>query len=199
MNIGIDVDGVLTDIHSFNLRHAPIFFKSNYNREVVDENQYDIRDIFECAGDEYESYWREHLLKYVTSEPARVGAKEVIRKLRKDGHSIFIISKRVFTYRNDFLGMLMRFIMRNWLWRYKIYHEEIVFCDVEVPDSKRSACLNKKIDVMVDDESVNIEVVAPITNVICYDTSYNRDCEGENIMRARNWDEVYELIKELSL
>jgi len=91
----------------------------------------------------------------------------------------------------------MRIIVRNWLWRNGIRHNEVVFCDNDVPDSKRTACLEKSIDVMIDDEPVNIEAIAPIANVICFDTSYNRECAGMNILRAHDWDEVYSLIKEL--
>jgi len=198
MNIGIDVDGVLTDIHNFNLRHAPPYFKENYNRNVVDENCYDIRDMFKCPDDEFEAYWKEYLLKYVTTEPARSGVKETIRKLREDGHNIFIITKRVFTCSNGFLGKLMRFILRNWLWFYKVYHDEIVFCDNDIPDSKKDACIAKHIDLMVDDEPVNINTIAPVTKVICFDTSYNHDCDGKNIIRAYNWEDVYKIIKDTS-
>ena len=195
MNIGIDVDGVLTDIQGFNKRHAPPFFKKRYNRDVVDEKPYDIQDIFKCTDEEYKAYWTKYLLRYAITEPARKGAKQVIRALHKDGHDIYIISKRVFTCRDDFLGKLMRFIMKNWLWRNGIKHNEVVFCDNDVPDSKGAACLEKKIDVMIDDERVNIEAIAPIAKVICFDTSYNRDCEGENIIRAHDWDEIYSLIE----
>jgi len=193
MNIGIDVDGVLTDIQGFNRKHAPQFFRKKFNREVVDENPYDIRDVFKCSEDEYQAYWKKHLLKYATLEPARKGAKKTVRELRKDGHKIFIISKRVFTCRDDFMGKLMRFLMRNWLWRNGIKYDEIVFCDNDVPDSKRTACLEKQIDIMIDDEPVNIEAIAPIAKVICFDTSYNRECDGEGIVRASSWGEVHEI------
>jgi len=76
MNIGIDIDGVLTDIHEFNLRHAPPFFKRKYDREVVNEEPYDIRDIFNCPDKEWIAYWKRYLLKYATAEPARAGARE---------------------------------------------------------------------------------------------------------------------------
>ena len=197
MNIGVDVDGVLTDIQGFNRKHAPPFFKKEFNRDVVDENPYDIRDIFKCPKEEYKAYWEKYLLKYAIFEPSRKGARKTIRKLRKDGHIIFIISKRVFTTHNDFRGKLMRFLMRNWLWRNGIRYDEIVFCDNDVPDSKRTACLENKIDVMIDDEPINIEAIAPIAKVICFDASYNRGCEGGNIIRAKNWNEVYELIRNL--
>ncbi|MDR2569495.1 MAG: hypothetical protein LBD23_04235 [Oscillospiraceae bacterium] len=198
MNIGIDVDGVLTDIQGFNRRHAPRFFKHEFNREVVDESPYDIRDIFKCTEDEYMAYWKKHLLRYVITEPARKGAKKLIRQLHKDGHKVFIISKRVFTCHDNVLGKLMRFLMKNWLWRNGIKYDEIVFCDNDIAHSKRTACLEKSIDIMIDDEPVNIEAIAPIAKVICWDANYNRNCEGENIMRAHNWDEVFTRIKELS-
>ena len=198
MNIGIDLDGVLTDIHGFNRRHAPPFFKKKYNRDVVDENPYDIQEIFKCPENEFIAYWKKHLLRYAITEPARKGAKNVIRNLRKGGHDIYIISKRVFTCRDDFLGKLMRFLVRNWLWRNGIRHNEIVFCDNDIPDSKGTACFDKEIDVMIDDEQVNIEAIAPIAKVICFDTSYNRKCEGENILRAHSWHEVYSLIEKLA-
>jgi hypothetical protein len=199
MNIGIDIDGVLTNIQGFNLKHAPRYFKRMFNREVVDESPYDIRDVFNCTEEEYKAYWKKYLLKYVTLEPARKGARKTVRKLRKDGHQIYIISKRVFTCRDDFLGKIMRFIVHNWLWRNGIRYDEIVFCDNDIPDSKGTACLDKNIDAMVDDEPVNIEAIAPIAKVICFDAPYNSDCSGENISRVHNWDEVYALIEELRL
>jgi uncharacterized HAD superfamily protein len=188
---------VLTDIQDFNLRHAPPFFKRKFKREVIDENPYDIHDIFNCLEDEYRAYWKRYLFIYAVFEPARKGAKEFTYKLRNDGHKVYIITKRVFTCKDSLLGKLMRCIVWGWLCRNGIWHDEIVFCDNDVPDSKRVACLEKQIDVMIDDEPVNIEAIAPIAKVICFDASYNRDCESENIMRARNWDESYSIIIEM--
>ena len=91
----------------------------------------------------------------------------------------------------------MRFIMRFFVWRNGIKCAEIVFCDNDVPDSKRAACLERRIDLMIDDESVNINAIAPIAKVICFDASYNRDCSGTSISRAHDWDEVYSIIKQM--
>ena len=195
MNIGIDLDGVLTDIQGFNHKYAPSFFQKMFNKEAVDENPYDIRDIFNCSESEYREYWKKHIVKYVVFEPARKGAKIFTRYLHTDGHKIYIITKRVFTCRDTFGGRVMRIVVKNWLWRNRVRYDEVVFCDNDVPDSKRIACLENKIDVMVDDEEVNINAIAPIAKVICYDTSYNRDCEGENIFRAENFKDAYKLIQ----
>jgi len=196
MNIGIDIDGVLTDIHEFNLRHAPPFFKKKYDREVVDEAPYDIRDIFKCPDKEWLAYWRRYLLKYATVEPARQGAKDFTEKLRSDGHEVIIITKRVFTAKRGVLGKIMRTLVRNWLRRNGIWHREAIFCAHDVTDIKKTICLEKNIKILIDDEPTNIEVVASVAKVICFDTSYNRDCEGENIFRATNFEEAYALITQ---
>jgi uncharacterized HAD superfamily protein len=81
MNIGIDIDGVLTDMQGFHLRHAPRFFKKKFNRDIVDEMPYDIRDMFQCSEEERYAYWKKYLFRYATFEPARKGTKEVTRKL----------------------------------------------------------------------------------------------------------------------
>lgn len=198
MNIGIDLDGVLTDIQSFNRRHAPQFFKKKFGREVADPNPYDIRDIFACPEHEYKAYWKRYLFQYAIFEPVRSGAKAFTRKLQEDGHSVFVISKRVFTCQKNLMGWLMRTLFRIWLRRNGISHNEIAFCDNDVPDSKHAACLEKHIDVMIDDEGVNIRAIAPIAKVICFDATYNRDCEGENIYRAQTWDEAYDLISKMT-
>ena len=194
MNIGIDIDGVLTDIHGFNLKHAPPFFKKKYNLDVVDETPWDIRDIFRCGDKEALAYWKKYALKYAISEPARKGAKEFSHKLRKEGHSIYIISKRALSCRKDILGVLMRTLVRNWLWRNRISFHEILFCDSNIEFSKRIACISRKIDVMIEDEISNINSFSTIVKVICFDTLYNRSCAGEKISRAMDFDEAYEII-----
>ena len=197
MNIGLDIDGVLTDIHGFNLRHAPLYFRRKFGREVIDEDENDIRDIFKCPDNEWMSYWRRFLIKYVTLEPSRKGAETFTRKLQEDGHRVFIISKRVFAYRQDLMGLLMRGIVRNWLWRNGIVYNELIFCDAEIPDSKKPVCLDKSIDVMIDDEPLNINFIVSVAKAICFETSYNLECSGENIFRAKDYNEAYNFICNL--
>ena len=199
MNIGVDMDGVLTDMQGFNRKHAPCYFKKKFNRDVTDPESYDIREMFTCTDKEFLAYWRRHLFRYAITEPAREDARNVNAKLRQEGHSIFIISKRVFANRKSLMGRLMRLVVRNWLWRNGILYDEIVFCDNDIHDSKQGVCLDKRIDVMIDDEAVNINAIAQVARVICFGTCYNRDCEGENITRAHGWDEVYGLISEMDV
>jgi uncharacterized HAD superfamily protein len=63
-----------------------------------------------------------------------------------------------------------------------------------VPDIKKTVCIEKHVEVLIDDEPENINSVAGIAMVICFDTSYNRECGGENIFRVRSFEEAYNLI-----
>jgi len=199
LNIGVDMDGVLTDMQEFNRRHAPKYFKKKFDKDVIDIESYDIREMFECTEKEFLTYWKSHLFRYAITEPAREDAKRIVAKLRAEGHGIFIISKRVFANRKSFMGRFMRTVVKNWLWRNGIQYDEIVYCDNDIHDSKQAVCMEKNIEVMIDDEAVNINAIAPVARVICFGTSYNRDCEGENITRAHGWDEIYSLINNMEM
>ncbi|MDR3150043.1 MAG: hypothetical protein LBT88_08580 [Oscillospiraceae bacterium] len=189
MNIGIDLDGVLTNISGF----------YRFNRELRHSELNDTRDIFHCSDELLRARWKRYLLKYSTIQPARTGARELLRKLKKDGHKVFIITKRVYTCRGGLKGRIMRLLVRGWLMRNKILFQRVVFCDSELPGSKRDACLAYRIDVLVDDEPVNIYSVPETVTPICIDARYNRSCVGENILRAKGLDETYRLIHGLAL
>ena len=48
MRIGIDVDGVLTNLQDYQLKYGKKYFGENV---VINENGYDIQDIFGCSYD----------------------------------------------------------------------------------------------------------------------------------------------------
>jgi uncharacterized HAD superfamily protein len=52
---------------------------------------------------------------------------------------------------------------------------------------------------MIDDKAENIIALSKMMKVICFDAPYNKNCDGENIKRAHNWDEVYTFLEELRL
>ncbi|MDR2530841.1 MAG: hypothetical protein LBC65_04805 [Oscillospiraceae bacterium] len=188
MNIGIDLDGVLTDIMGF----------FRFNEALRHSELDDTRDIFYCTNDNLKARWKRYMLKYATIQPARKGAKDLLRKLKKDGHRVVIISKRVYACRGGLKGRAMRLLVRGWLLRNKILFQRVIFCDSDRPDSKLDVCLEKRIDVLVDDEPVNIRSVRSVTTPICFDARYNQNCCGDDILRARGFDETYSLIRQIA-
>lgn len=189
MRIGIDIDGVLTDIEQWQLDVGGKFF-SKFNKGVANKDGYEITEIFNVSDDLDNQFWNEYLYEYVTKEPSRKYASEVIKKLKEDGNEIYIVTARYLTDRNTEDGEKMRKIVVNWLAEQKIYYDEIIFS----PEDKKENCKKYNIDIMIEDKVDNINKISSIIPVICFHAGYNKECKGKNIYRVYNWYDIYNLI-----
>lgn len=59
---------------------------------------------------------------------------------------------------------------------------------------KLEDCKKNNIDVMIEDKVENINIVSTAIPVICFNAGYNKECNGQNIYRAYNWYDIYNLI-----
>ena len=189
MRIGIDIDGVLTDIEQWQLDCGGKFF-SKFNKSVVNKDGYEITEIFNVSNELDSQFWNEYLYEYVTKEPSRKYASEVIKKLKDSGNEIYIITARYLTDRNTEDGQRMRQIVIDWLKQQNIIYDEIIFA----PEDKLQICLENNIDVMIEDKVANIEKISTRLPVICFHAGYNKYCENDNIYRAYTWYDIYNLI-----
>ena len=124
MNIGIDIDGVLTDIRKFQLEKGEKFF----NKKIVNKDGFTISEMFNCSESESRKFWTKYLLEYSTIFKARVNASSVINKYKNSNNKIFIITSREFTNKDNFMGKLMRFIVTEWLKSNNISYDKIIYC-----------------------------------------------------------------------
>lgn len=189
MRIGIDIDGVLTDIEQWQLDVGGKFF-SKFNKSVLNKDGYEITKIFNVSDELDSQFWNEYLYEYVTKEPSRKYASEVIKKLKDDGNEIYIVTARYLTDRNNEDGEKMRKIVVNWLAEQKIDYDEIIFS----PEDKEENCKKYNIDIMIEDKVDNINKISSIIPVICFHAGYNNECKGKNIYRVYNWYDIYNLI-----
>lgn len=189
MRIGIDIDGVLTDIEQWQLDVGGKFF-SKYDKSVVNNEGYEISEIFDISNELDDEFWNEYLYEYVTKEPSRKYASEVIKKLKDDGNEIYIVTARYLTDRDTDDGKRMRKIVVNWLKEQNIYYDEIIFS----PEDKKENCKKYNIDIMIEDKVDNINKISSIIPVICFHAGYNKECKGNNIYRVYNWYDIYNLI-----
>lgn len=189
MRIGIDIDGVLTDIEQWQLDVGGKFF-SKYDKSVVNNEGYEISEIFDISNELDDEFWNEYLYEYVTKEPSRKYASEVIKKLKDDGNEIYIVTARYLTDRDTDDGKRMRKIVVNWLKEQNIYYDEIIFS----PEDKKENCKKYNIDIMIEDKVDNINKISSIIPVICFHAGYNKECKGKNIYRVYNWYDIYNLI-----
>ncbi len=189
MRIGIDIDGVLTDIEQWQLDVGGKFF-SKFNKSVLNKDGYEITKIFNVSDELDSQFWNEYLYEYVTKEASRKYASEVIKKLKDDGNEIYIVTARYLTDRNNEDGEKMRKIVVNWLAEQKIDYDEIIFS----PEDKKENCKKYNIDIMIEDKVDNINKISSIIPVICFHAGYNNECKGKNIYRVYNWYDIYNLI-----
>lgn len=189
MRIGIDIDGVLTNIEQWQLDCGGKFL-SKIDKSIVNRDGYEITKIFEVTDELESQFWSEYLYEYVTKEPSRKFASEVIKKLKDNGNEIYIVTARYLTDKNTKEGEQMREIVVKWLEEQQIYYDKIIFS----PETKLEDCKKNNIDVMIEDKVENINSVSTAIPVICFHAGYNKQCKGENIYRVYNWYDIYNLI-----
>lgn len=193
MRIGIDIDGVLTDIEQYQLDCGSKYVSEHFNKGVINGEEYETTDIFGIDNNMDNDFWTEYLPKYASEEPARKYASEVIQKLKNDGNEIYIITARYLTDRDDELGIRMRETVKKWLSDNKIYYDELIFS----PEDKLEICKENSINLMIEDKVDNINKISHEIPVICFHAGYNKRCIGTNIIRCYSWYDIYNKIKNM--
>lgn len=201
MRIGIDIDGVLTNIEQFSIDYLSkycfennIEYNINYN---IRENNYNISENFGISSKQGDDFWDNYLEFYARNEKARPFSSEVIKMLKKEGHEIYIITARGLTNRKDSVGKNMRKIVKNWLFENEIIYDKLIFSKA-ANEKKSQEIIENKIDLMIEDNPNNINELSDIIPVICYHATYNKNCSNNRIFRCYSWYDIYKKIKEIS-
>lgn len=196
MRIGIDIDGVLTDIEKWQLDYGSKFYYEQYQKEIVNPKGYETYEIFQ-SNQEYDyPFWKKYFIDYSVNVNPRGFAAEVINKLREEGNEIFIITARGCFLSHAATVMLYeenKRIVKEWLKKNNISYDRIIFS----PEDKLEICLNHKIDVMIEDKVDNINRISTKLPVICYHAGYNENCSGKNIIRCYSWYDIYAKINNI--
>lgn len=193
MRIGIDIDGVLTDIERFIVDYLPKYCIENNIKYKIGESNYNMHDTFNISKEQENDFWNTYIESYTKNEKARAFASEVIEKLTQEGNEIYIVTARWDTNRDDEKGNRMREIVKNWLNEYKIPYDKLIFSKAS-NESKASEITKNKIDLMIEDNPNNINEISSIIPVICYHAEYNKNCKGDKITRCYSWYDIYRTI-----
>lgn len=194
MRIGIDIDGVLTNIEQFSLDYFSKYCVEKNINYRIGRPSYFLYDTFNVSEDIEDDFWNEFIFYYAQQSLARPFASEVIKKLKEEGNEIYILTARWLTNQNDEIGRKMQSLVKSWLDNNNIMYDRLIFSKAN-KEKKTDEVLKYKIDLMIEDSPYNINELAHITRIICYDTSYNKKCEGKNITRCYSWYDIYKTIK----
>ena len=78
MRIGIDIDGVLTDIEQFVIDYISKYCVENKIKYNIGDYDYNYSKTFNITDEQEENFWNEYLEYYAVNEKARPFAAEVI-------------------------------------------------------------------------------------------------------------------------
>lgn len=196
MRIGIDIDGVLTDIEKWQLDYGSKFYYEKYKMNIVDFKGYDISNIFGVSIEEEDLFWMKNFEFYSKNIKARDFSSEIISKLKKDGNEIYIITARgsfLFDSGNTIEYEKNKATTIKWLEINNIIYDKILF----TPEDKLAVCIQNNIDLMIEDKPKNILEISTEIPVICFNANYNKNCKNDNIYRCYSWYNIYKTIKDM--
>lgn len=195
MIIGIDIDDTLNNEYQFMIDFGTMYCNKigKYSLKNIDtiESHY----MFEWGEKTAHQFWNTYMETFCKL-PAIPFSGEVIKKLKSEGHKIYIITARE---KNDpwfpkNMARDLENITIKWLLDNGINFDKIFFsCE-----DKGKVCKENNVDIMIDDDPRNIDKLIGNTNVFVFDKPYNRKPEYDIVTRVYSWYDAYEKIKKLN-
>lgn len=194
MKIGIDIDNTITEVQE-ELNNAAyeyaIKLGKNINNaensfEDIKNNRDTYKKKFQFSYDELK-YFLKNIQEEITNNAVpREKVVEVISKLKKLDHKIYIITARDSEFHDDPYNL-----SKNWLDKNNIEYDKLIVNARE----KAPVCKDEKIDLFIDDQLNNCLDIAKIgikTIRLSNDKKKYKD-----IITFENWDEIYNYITEM--
>lgn len=191
MRIGIDIDNTLTEVQD-KLNKAAFDYAislgkkiDNYDNslENITNNGDTYKKKFQFTYEELKYFLKDIQESITNNAVPREKAKEVIDKLKEDGHEIYIVTARDSEFHDDPYKL-----SKDWLDKNDIYYDKIIVNARE----KSSVCKKENIDLFIDDQLNNCLSVANvgIKTIMITDKIY----EYDELTQLSNWTEIYEFI-----
>lgn len=192
MNIGIDIDNVISNFNEALLKEFLIHDKKLRNKGIVNENaDYITRGMFDWSKNEVKDFYKNNIERIAQNLDVIDGAKKYIDKLKKDGHTIIIISARDNGEYSDPYNLT-----KGWLSKFDIYYDKLVLTNNLKNDksAKTRVCLENNVVFMIDDSEITCkDCIENGISALLMDTPFNR-CE--QMKRVYSWKEIYQIISK---
>ena len=192
MRIGIDIDGVLTDLERFMIDYNTKYCFDNNIPVGINLGEYDDK-MFNCDDENVVNFWRQYIIDYFQNYPSRYFAAEIIRKLKEEGHEIYIVTSRNgYGVPPEYLDEVQN-LTKTWLEKQGVVYDKIISTE----GSKLPYCRGNYIELMIEDSPNNIKEISNNIPVFCFTSFWNQNVEGKNITRVNSWYEIYDKIKKI--
>ena len=126
MRIGIDIDGVLTDVIRYACDYGSKYFFDKYGKLDINIDSWSLKDMFNVSDEEDKECWLKIVDNYAINESARPFAAEIIDKIKNENNEIYIITARSASKWDDVNGE-MNNILISWLNNNNIKYDKFIF------------------------------------------------------------------------
>lgn len=200
MKRAYDLDGPFQNQQSWSIENGLKYIMKKQKitleeakKQIVNKNALDVRDIFGWDEKTRYDFWKHNgnLFNYGLTAPLREDAEFAMRYIKshsQDGDEDIIITGRKFADEDSKFGKLQRKIVEL---KYRnIPFDRKIFCSEDC--NKAELCNKFQIDVILEDKPENIRSIQENTNtdIIVFNTSYNKDCNGKNITRIYDFSQL---------
>lgn len=185
MIIGIDIDDTLTDTFSYFQKY--VAEGCNKPVEYLVENDISYENIPSDWGLDMFSFAKLYFDRIVPTTPAKEGAAEAVRELRRLGHRIIIITARSTRGYTDPYATT----------RAELENIGVPYDKLICSWSKAEACLEEHVDLFIDDNVDNVRSVAAVDiDTILFSSVINRKVSVP-FRRAESWSDILSYVKTL--
>ena len=193
MNIGIDIDNCISNFDDTLLKEYLRHDKKLRDTGIINENAEYIRvGMFDWTDEEEKSFYNANIENFAkTLEPIQ-DSVYYIKKLKDNGHEIYII-----TGRNNGEYTNPHELTKEWLNKYNIVYDKLIFTNAYDKHAKTEICLENNIDLMIEDSTkISLDLLNNGIKVYTMNTRYNQ--KEQNLDRVSKWKEIYERISKLN-
>jgi len=190
LNIGLDIDNVITDFNKGMMKEYLIEDKKKRNHGIINPKSAHLtKGMFDWSEEEVENFHIDNMERIAKDFSPRLNCKKYMDKLLVDGHKLFLITNRQYPHYKSAEKTTV-----DWLKKHNINYTKLILS--KKPD-KTEEYKENNIDIMIDDRPDQCKLMrAHGINVMLMFTKYNK-VEKEDLNFATSWKNLYEEITKL--
>ncbi|MBO5004714.1 MAG: nucleoside hydrolase [Clostridia bacterium] len=193
MRIGIDIDNCISNFDDTLLKEYLKHDKELRNTGIINENpEYLRKGMFDWTEEEERNFYNANIENFAKKLKPLEDSSYYIKKLKEDGHEIYIITGRnngEYTNPNE--------LTKEWLNKYDIVYDKLIFTNAYDKHAKTEICLENNIDLMIEDSTrISFDLINSGIKVYTMNTRYNQ--KEQTVDRVSKWKEIYEGISKLN-
>lgn len=193
MRIGIDIDNCISNFDDTLLKEYLKHDKELRNTGIINENpEYLRKGMFDWTEGEENSFYDANIENFARKLKPIEDSSYYIKRLKEDGHEIYII-----TGRNNGEYKDPYELTKEWLNKYDIIYDKLIFTNAYDKHAKSEVCLENNIDLMIEDSTrISLDLINNGIKVYTMNTRYNQ--KEQTLDRVSKWKEIYERISKLN-